>query len=381
MPSTTAAASLASFRTVLDDYRSRFDQRADAWLRQRQETSAGWSPETVELIAELSRLVKAGGKRLRPILVETTYRAFGGKKSDSAARLGLASELLHTYLLVHDDIMDRAETRRGLPTTHVVYRERHRANGWHGDAADFGRSMAILVGDLAHTYAVELVATLPESSAHDEMPTEGDLSAVRLCFSRMCEEVIGGQYLEMLVPYRRDPSAEDLERVLRLKSGRYSVERPMELGARLAGAGDDVLAALARFGHGVGEAFQLRDDLLGVFGDSAAIGKSVGGDLAEGKHTFLIHHTLKAASDTEASWLRGVLGDTDMDSAVVDEARDLIRRTGALDRVQEMIEQRLDEAHEGLTAIEELSSVSPGPWSDQRPVFDGLIEYLRERDR
>ncbi len=146
--------------------------------------------------------------------------------------LALATELLHTYLLIHDDIMDHAEVRRGLPAAHVRFRDAHRERGFQGDAQDFGLSVAILLGDLAHTWAVELATRAALSN-----PLRNPLrnQEIARCFAAMSQEVIGGQYLELLVAQRRGAPEEELTRVLRLKSGCYTAERPIQLGAILAG--------------------------------------------------------------------------------------------------------------------------------------------------
>lgn len=321
-----------------------------------------------ELADAVAALVEGGGKRLRPALVAESCRAFGGDPVP-VLPVAAATELLQAYLLIHDDIMDHAELRRGVPTVHARFRDEHLRQGWPGDEAEHGRAMAILAGDLAHTWAWELYLDGRRQAAGTI-----DAAALDRTFLAMCQEVVGGQFLEMRLPLAAGPVAEeDLTRVLRLKSGRYSVERPMELGARLAGVDDpDVLAALSRLGAATGEAFQLKDDVLGVFGDTAELGKSVASDLQEGKHTFLVHYALEAAPSAEREWLAASLGDPELDDDEVDELRDIIRRSGALEKVLERIDRRLADARRALGEL---------PVGEARPVFEGLIEYLGERRR
>ena len=189
----------------------------------------------------------------------------------------------------------------------------------------------------------------------------------------MCEEVIRGQYLEMVLPYESDPTEDQLLRALRLKSGRYSVERPIELGALLAGAPPASLAALARYGRAVGEVFQLQDDVLGTFGDADAVGKPVASDLIEGKYTFLIHRTLGLAEADQASELRAMLGRPDLGEAEASRAREIILTSGGLDAVSRMIEERLDDAR---SALEEAPLRS-----GDHGFLEGLIAYSGDRDR
>src|SRR3954447_7067158 len=309
--STEAPAELAEFTALLAGFREKLDRALADWLEaKRGEAMAAVSPETLQLINGVGQLAVQGGKRLRPALVVYTYRAFGGAREEDALPLALSTELLHTYLLIHDDIMDHAEIRRGQPAAHVRFREAHRAHGLHGDAADFGRSVAILLGDLAQAWAVEL-------AAFGRGPAARELAR---CFAAMCQEVIGGQYLELLVAQRRAATEEELLRVLRLKSGRYTAERPIQLGALLAGAPAATIAELSRYGAALGEAFQLQDDLLGMFGDPGTVGKPVDADLREGKYTFLIHQALEAADPAQRRALEAALGNPDATAAQIEAA-------------------------------------------------------------
>ncbi len=358
-----------TFAAALADVRQAVDRELAKWIAARRRVVADSAPGAAELVDEIARLVASGGKRLRPALVLFTYRACGGRAGGEAMRLALATELLHTYLLVHDDIMDHAATRRALPTAHAELAARHRSRRWSGDAEDFGRSAAILVGDLAHTWAAEL--SRPEPAA--ERSAKGDAGAVGRAFDAMCDEVIAGQYLEMTLPHAAEASEEDLLRVLRLKSGRYTVERPIELGALLAGADGATLAALRSYGRAVGEAFQLQDDVLGTFGDADAVGKPVAGDLAEGKLTFLVFHALRLAPAGDVDWLRSALGRPDLSADEIARAREILRASGALAAVLAMIEERLETARR---ALDEPAAPAAG-----REILLGLVDYLEERDR
>jgi len=319
-----------------------------------------------EVIGGIGRLATEGGKRIRPALVYYTYRACGGTADEEVLPLALATELLHTYLLIHDDIMDHAELRRGQPAAHVRFRDAHRARGFHGDADDFGRSVAILLGDLAQSWAVELALGVAMGRGSRELAR---------CFSAMCQEVIGGQYLELHVAQRRAATEEELLRVLRLKSGRYTAERPIQLGALLAGAPAATVAGLSRYGAAVGEAFQLQDDLLGMFGDPDTVGKPVDTDLKEGKFTFLIHHALARATPGQRQVLEAALGRPDASEAQTADALRALAETGARAAVLAMIDQRLREAQAALAGV--AAELRP----DGRLFLAGLIDDLRERKR
>lgn len=371
----STAAALDRFRDRLDTFREAVESRLSAFLAERERSCGG---DAVPLVEAVRTLVLAGGKRLRPALVYFSYRGCGGRDEEAVFPLAMSAELLHTYLLIHDDIMDHARLRRGQPAAHVRFAHRHRRQGWPGEAADYGRSMAILAGDLAYTWAIELFERSLQASASPEREPgasakRGDLAAA---FGRMCQEVIVGQFLEMHLPHDGDAREEDLLRILRLKSGRYSVERPLELGALLAGADDRRLRALAEYGRAVGEAFQLQDDLLGMFGEERAVGKPVGSDLREGKRTLLVYHALHGASPEEARRLRGLLGRSDLGPQEVEEARQLMSDSGALGIVREMIDQRLARAGRALETLDRLTLDA-----DAYSFLEGLIAYSRERDR
>lgn len=364
--------------------RRRYDAALADWLATRRAALAAEAPEADELVAAIERLATGGGKRLRPALVEAAWRAAGGADATAGSRggdaagataLGLATELLHTYLLIHDDIMDHAALRRGAPTVHQAFAASHRQRGLAGGAADFGTTAAILAGDLAHSWAHELFG-----QAVAPLADPGRRTALAACFAAMTEEVVAGQYLEMLLARRGRASEEELARVLRLKSGRYSVERPLELGALYAGAGGELVAALARCGRALGEAFQLQDDLLGTFGDTGEVGKPVASDLAEGKVTFLVHHALAAAPPADAERLVAALGAGVGDGGEVTELRRIVEASGARARVEAMAAERVAA---GRRALDEAAAAAPDTpaAAEGLALLASLVDQLAERRR
>jgi geranylgeranyl diphosphate synthase, type I len=438
--STSVSGSVSGgFAGLIDGFRDRLDREIAAFLADKRSSAggtggAGEGPggsrrqatlsDPSDLVEGVARLMAQGGKRLRPALVYYTYRACGGRSESQVMPLALATEFLHTYLLIHDDIMDHAEVRRGQPAAHARFRDLHRAGGLRGDADDFGRSVAILLGDLAHTYAVELftgVAVRPDPAAAPGPPPASAPSGplwleLNRCFSQMCEEVIGGQYLEFLLAHRAHPEPakapgptpaqavreSELLRVLRLKSGRYTAERPIQLGALLAGAPTELREELSRYGTAVGEAFQLQDDLLGLFGDPATVGKPVGDDLREGKFTLLIHHALVKGGPADRQLVAGALGDPNLTAAEVARVQAALERTGARRAVTAMIAERLGEARRALATLaprlpplEPLAPLAP-PAQDGLPddpeagpsaaseglrFLSGLLDFLWEREQ
>ena len=354
-----------SFRELSENFRTKLESQLHDWLTAKELAAAAESPSSRELTEVLTRFVARGGKRIRPALLYYTYRACGGVSDDKVMPMAMAVELLHTYLLIHDDIMDHADVRRGEPAAHVIYTDLHSSRGWRGDSEHFGESAAILLGDLAQTYSLELY-----SSVELAPEVAGEF---RHQFSLMCQEVVLGQYLEMTAANREFLEEDELLRVLRMKSGRYSVERPVQLGYLLARATEATRQALTVYGLKMGEAFQLQDDLLGLFGDAETVGKPVGGDLKEGKFTLLIHHALRHLSPTDRVALESALGNPDLEPDEVLSVQGLIEASGARRRVQEMVETRLQQAYESLEAIDLAE--------DGAAFLRGLIDYLRGRKR
>ncbi len=316
-------------------------------------------------VAEELRAFTAEGKRIRPALLLLGFQAAGGHDLDAVEGPALALELLHTCALLHDDVIDRAPTRRGRSTVHVGFAARHRDAGWHGDADAYGEAMAILLGDLAFVQADELFLTAA-------VPSEPLLAAFRR-FTLLREEVMVGQTLDLHAAATATTDREVALTVATLKSGRYSVTRPLEVGALLAGAPAALLDGLRAFGDPVGLAFQLADDLLGVFGDTAETGKSRSSDLAEGKRTLLIAEAYARTDDAGRALLTRHLGDpalTDADAATL---RQVLAGSGAVDAVDARTQAATAEAREALAALDLPADVAD--------TLDGIAAWAGRRRR
>lgn len=288
-------------------------------------------------------LVLGDGKRLRPSLCYWGWCGAGGADDPPVLRAAASLELFHAFTLVHDDIMDGSATRRGKPSLHRAVAEHARDEGdRRADAEQHGTNIAILMGDLLLTWSDELFHTA-------ELAHRQRLSAMP-ALQRMREETVAGQYLDL----RQQADGGSLASALRVahyKSARYTVQRPLEIGARLAEAGPELITGYERFGIPLGEAFQLRDDVLGVFGDSATTGKPAADDLREGKPTALMTLAGHKATPGQAGELERLHGNPDLDESGADVLRSIARETGALETVEQLIAQR---THEALDALDEL---------------------------
>ncbi len=292
--------------------------------------------EEARLLVQHARTSVSGGKRLRAAFCWWGHAACEEPADHTALlRACAALELLHASALVHDDYMDASDVRRGRPATHRAFEQLHREQGWSAAPEQYGAAAAILLGDLLLSWSDELLRTCG-------LPTERVLAALRY-FDLTRTEVVAGQFLDVSAQARRSADVDTAMTVLRYKSAKYSVERPLHIGAALAGAGPAAITALSRFGLPLGEAFQLRDDVLGVFGDPAVTGKPAGDDLEEGKRTVLVALALDALPDGDSATLDRSLG-TSLAGPEVEELRGLIEASGARQQLEDVIGQLTDRA-------------------------------------
>ena len=349
----------------LDRLRAAVSAALAEFLDRQRATLAAMDPNLVPVADEVSALAE-GGKRLRPAFAYWGWRgASGGAGEDDAAvlRAVAALEFVHASALVHDDVMDGAQTRRGRPATHIGFAARHGGADLTGDGGAFGTGAAILVGDLALVWSDELLGNSGLSPAA--------LTRARTVWDTMRTEVTAGQYLDLLRAAGGLPGAHGALRVARYKSAGYTVQRPLQLGAAIAGAGAEVTEACTAIGLPLGEAFQLRDDVLGVFGDPAVTGKSADDDLREGKQTLLVALAEERADGAGHALLRDLLGNADAGPEEFDALRRLMETTGARARVEERITER--------TALARAAIAAAPLADDARAALDALAVAATSR--
>jgi geranylgeranyl diphosphate synthase type I len=324
--------------------RSRVDTALAAFLERQSAALEAVSPDCGPLVEAVATLMR-GGKRLRPAFCYWGWRGAGGDDSEAITIAAASLELFQAAALIHDDLMDGSDSRRGMPAVHRRFAALHRGQGWLGDGERFGLAGAVLAGDMCLVWTDELFAA-------SGLPVER-LAAARPLFNRMRTELLGGQYLDVLgqnLPADDDPAAgvARARHVIRYKSAKYTIEHPLLIGATLAGADDDLLATYSAFGLPLGEAFQLRDDLLGVFGDPDETGKPAGDDLREGKRTVLLAKTLEGANPAQADVVRRLVGDQRLDAEGVATLRGVIEDTGALEAVERLIDDLTAQSRKAL---------------------------------
>ena len=342
------------------DLRDRVQGIVSAFLAEQNHVLAGVSPDLTPLSDALAEML-AGGKRLRPAFAYWGWRgALSGEPDreldDAAMRAAASLEFLQACALIHDDVMDGSDTRRGLPAAHRRFASLHRDHTWLGSPENFGVGAAILLGDLCLSWADQLLLT-------SGMPPVS-LNGAKAVYDEMRTELMAGQYLDLLEQARGGGSVERSLRVVQYKSAKYTIERPLHMGAALAEASTTVMAAYSAYGLPLGEAFQLRDDVLGVFGDPQQTGKPAGDDLREGKRTMLVALAAERANSSQASTLRTHLGDPALGPDALALLRAVIEDTGALADTEALIDTRLQQALDALD--------SPSIHSDARQVLRDL---------
>jgi geranylgeranyl diphosphate synthase type I len=314
------------------------EQRLRSLLTVEAERWAGLDPDLAEPLGLLTDMVLSGGKRLRPAYVHWGFVAAGGDPADPRpVDAGAAFELLHTFALVHDDVVDDSSTRRGRPALHVDFEAIHDVRGFRGEARRFGEGVAVLVGDLAHVYADVLAQGFPPEAT--------------TVWNELRVELNVGQYLDLLGTARGDTDGLGARRVARYKSAKYTIERPLHVGAALGGRLAELGPTLSAYGVPLGEAFQFRDDLLGVFGDSSVTGKPVGDDLREGKPTALLALAVERADAEQRAQLE-LAGSADFDDTDVARAQQILVDTGAAAAIETEIGDLRDEAIAAITAAD-----------------------------
>ena len=327
-------------RGTLLQVREQVQTELTSYLTLQREYLSGIGSELIPVCDALESFLLEGGKRLRPLFAYAGFAATGKVATPADIRAFTSLELLQACALIHDDLMDRSDTRRGKPAIHRHFENLHQSQTMNGLADQFGEAAAVLLGDLAlvwsdhllHTSGVSDSALLSALSVHDEMRIE----------------LMAGQYLDVREAGEKTPSVDRSLRIARYKSGKYTIERPLHLGASLAvidrAERSQLINVLSAYGLPLGEAFQLRDDLLGIFGDPSVTGKPAGDDIREGKRTVLMAMTLERADQSSSQIISAALGREDLTTDKIEEIRALIIATGAVKDVEDLIEGLLSNA-------------------------------------
>jgi geranylgeranyl diphosphate synthase type I len=331
----------------LQNFKIKLDQELEKFLDKKWQESGQIDLQARRLVAVISDLILRGGKRLRPAFVHFAYKACGGKKDKAALYTSQAIEFFHTMAIIHDDIIDQSSLRRGKPTAHRI----------------LGESGAILAGDLSFVFADEIFSTSPFK--------DRIIRKARKVYDSLRKEVIYGQYLDILAPKQKKVDENKIMKILKYKSGQYTIERPLHLGAALAEAPGKAFRVLSNYGLPLGMAFQIQDDILGMFGQEKEIGKPVDSDLKEGKKTLLIIKALEKLKGKEKRRFLSLLGDKHSRPHDLKWAREIIQKTGSLDYSRGLAENLIKKAKK---AIKKFPFQKEG-----KSYLLGIADYILER--
>lgn len=323
-----------------------------------------------ELIAEALEHTKeialAGGKRIRGALLYWAYFGVGGKEKKKILKAAVAIELIHLFLLVHDDIIDRGDLRHGKETLHKMLEKKYRKNISVEEAQHFGQSIAIILGDMLYAIANKIIleAGFPQPEAVRAL--------VQL--QKIVATTIIGQSQDITIEYNKNPSQEEVLAMYENKTARYTFEGPLHVGAMLAGCNDKkTFALLSSYALPLGIAFQIKDDILGVFGSEQKIGKSVASDIEEGKQSLLVVKARQLATIAQKKQLNAILGKRNLTSKEIKIFQDILKSTGALAYAQDLATQYLNK---GKKEIEKVIILP-----EAKKFYIGLVEYLEKREK
>ncbi len=319
--------------------------------------------EFLEMAEKIKKFVLNSGKRIRPILLYYGYLAAGGKETDKIVKAAISIELIHSYLLIHDDIIDRDNFRHGDLSMHYKYNKEYSELYGRNDLSHFGNSMGIMAGDLAAAFGYEIMS-------NSEFAPELKIKAINR-MNQIFANTIAGESLDVVLGIKKEFSIDDIYQMQKYKTAKYSIEGPLQLGAILARASGVFVNSLKEFAIPLGIAYQIQDDIIGVFGDEKKTGKPVGADIREGKKTLLIAKALELADDKRKKILNSALGNVNVSEAEIKKVRKIIVSSGSL----KFSENKADELVKiSLKYINEMAIEKK-----HKELFLNLVDFMVKR--
>jgi len=352
-------------KIYLRNYKQKVDRSLTKYFEKKKKQADKIDPLSLAAVRSIEEFTLSGGKRIRPAVVYYAYLALGGENEKAIIEASMSVELVHSFLLIHDDVIDRDKSRHGVDTVHESYRKKARFAVSKEDLCHFGNSMAIVVGDVAYSMANEIMF-------NSAFPAETIIKALNK-IQQIVYRTIPGEMLDVVMQMRGKTTENEIMRMYEGKTARYTFEGPIHLGMVLAQSEDQkILQAFSQYSLDLGIAFQIRDDILGIFADEQKLGKDVGSDIIEGKQTLLVFKTLKAGGSS-ALVVKKLLGKKNIKKKEIEEFRRAVTDSGALAYCNQLIADLTDRAVAQLEKIDFKNK-------EAKDFFISLAEYVGRRD-
>lgn len=354
-------------QVTLRDFKARLDPQIAAYFDTALAEAKREDDLVYQALEHVKTMTLAGGKRLRPAFMYYGYLAAGGDDRERLLKTAVAVELIHTFLLIHDDIIDRDALRHGQPTLHERYREWGKKYLNLVAPEHFGDSIALIVGDMLFALGNDIIF----NSGFPEKYLYAALSRMQ----KIVSQTVVGQARDIYIEYRGEASSAEILEMYEKKTARYTVEGPLHLGALLAGGTPELAAALTRYALPVGIAFQIQDDILGMYGDEKRIGKPIGSDIREGKITLLVSHIFEHADRATKKEVDSLLRrGSELRMADIERLRLIVRETGALDSAQALALRYIEEGKQALVSMKQLAR------PEALDFLEGVADYMAKRE-
>jgi len=348
----------------LAGFKKQVDQELEIYLDKTIEKAEEHDAIVADALRYVKKVVLAGGKRIRPAFMYYGYLAAGGKEREKIIRASISIELVHVFLLIHDDIMDRDNTRHGIDTVHYKYEKLGKTFFKEGDFQHFGRSMAIIIGDMVGAFGNQII-----------YDSKFDSDLIMQALSRL-QSIIAmtviGQSQDIFIEYKKEATEKEILSMYENKTAKYTIEGPLHLGATLNGATDEELKMLSSYAIPIGIAFQIQDDILGIFGSEKKLGKQVGSDIEEGKQTILVAKAREFGNKSQKEILNNILGKKNLAIKDIEAFQQMIIASGSLEYANKMARELI---LQGKAALDNMK-IEP----EAKDFLEGIAQYMIERE-
>lgn len=350
---------------LLKNFKKRFEPYLREYFDKKIQQAGEIDPIAEEAVNMIKDYTISGGKRIRPAVLYYGYLAAGGKDSESIMKISMSMELLHSFLLIHDDVIDKDASRHGVATIHERYKKIAKKYDIAKDYNHFGNSMAIISGDMAASMACDIVF-------NSDFPSDIIMKALDK-LQKIVFVTIPGEMIDVIMSYRGEGTEKQILRMHEGKTARYTFEGPLHIGCLLAGGNEAYLEQFSDYALPLGKAFQIKDDILGVFGSEKKMGKPVGSDIIEGKQTLLVAKALEKGSKEQKNIIKQYLNKEDLSKKEIQEFRDIVRETGSLEYSENLAKDFVSEALEALAKIDFKNK-------EAQEFLTGIADYIVSRE-